>query len=196
MASEAEAYELAFAGAHLARRVADEHSTPDQPRFVAGSMGPGTKLISLGQISWEGLFESYRVCAQGLLDGGVDLILIETCQDILQVRCAVLAARRAMKDVGREVPIQVQVTMETTGTMLVGTDDAAALTVLEALPIDVVGFNCATGPDLMDTHVRFFCESHRWVSCLPNAGLPRNDGAGWSMTSPRRTRALAAEIRE
>ncbi|WP_041652511.1 methionine synthase [Allomeiothermus silvanus] len=174
---EAEAYELAFAGAHLARRVADEHSTPDQPRFVAGSMGPGTKLISLGQISWEGLFESYRVCAQGLLDGGVDLILIETCQDILQVRCAVLAARRAMKDVGREVPIQVQVTMETTGTMLVGTDDAAALTVLEALPIDVVGFNCATGPDLMDTHVRFFCENAtRWVSCLPNAGLPRNEG--------------------
>ncbi|HEU4743131.1 MAG TPA: methionine synthase [Meiothermus sp.] len=174
---EAEAYELAFAGAHLARKVADEHSTPDQPRFVAGSIGPGTKLISLGQITWDELLESYRVCARGLLEGGVDLILIETCQDILQVRCAVLATRSAMEDVGREVPIQVQVTMETTGTMLVGTDDAAALTALEALPIDVVGFNCATGPDLMDTHVRFFCENAtRWVSCLPNAGLPRNEG--------------------
>ena len=174
---EAEAYELAFAGARLARKVADEFSTPDQPRFVAGSMGPGTKLISLGQITWDELLESYRVCAGGLIEGGVDLILIETCQDILQVRCAVLAARSAMENLGREVPIQVQVTMETTGTMLVGTDDAAALTALESLPIDVVGFNCATGPDLMDSHVRFFCENAtRWVSCLPNAGLPRNEG--------------------
>ena len=174
---EAEAYELAYLGARIAREEADRLSTPQKPRFVAGSMGPGTKLISLGQIGWDELFESYRLCAQGLLQGGVDLILIETAQDILQVRCAVLAARAAMQDVGREVPLQVQVTMETTGTMLIGTDDAAALAALESLPIDVVGFNCATGPDLMDSHVRFFCQNAtRWVSCLPNAGLPRNEG--------------------
>ncbi|MER3444730.1 MAG: methionine synthase, partial [Meiothermus sp.] len=174
---EAEAYELAYLGARIAREEADRLSTLQKPRFVAGSMGPGTKLISLGQIGWDELFESYRLCAQGLLQGGVDLILIETAQDILQVRCAVLAARAAMQDVGREVPLQVQVTMETTGTMLIGTDDAAALAALESLPIDVVGFNCATGPDLMDSHVRFFCQNAtRWVSCLPNAGLPRNEG--------------------
>ncbi|MBM3450841.1 MAG: methionine synthase, partial [Armatimonadetes bacterium] len=169
--------ELSERSATLARRVANEFSTPERPRFVAGSQGPGTKLISLGQISWDELFASHRSGARGLLRGGVDLILIETCQDILQVRCAVLAARAAMSDVGREVPIQVQVTMESTGTMLAGTDEAAALTALESLPIDVVGMNCATGPDLMDTHIRHFCQNAtRWTSCLPNAGLPRNEG--------------------
>uniref|UniRef100_UPI00307EE33F methionine synthase n=1 Tax=Thermus sp. TaxID=275 RepID=UPI00307EE33F len=114
---------------------------------------------------------------RGLLLGGVDLILLETAQDILQVRCAVLAVREAMAEVGREVPLQVQVTMEATGTMLVGTDEAAALAALESLPIDVVGMNCATGPDLMDSKIRYFAEhSTRFVSCLPNAGLPRNEG--------------------
>lgn len=169
--------DLAFRAAALARKVADEFFVPEKPRFVAGSQGPGTKLISLGQISWDQLFESYRTGARGLIRGGVDLIIIETCQDILQMRCAVQAARQAMLDAGREVPIQVQVTIESTGTMLVGTDDAAALVALEALPIDVVGMNCATGPDLMDSHIRYFCQnSTRWVSCLPNAGLPRNEG--------------------
>lgn len=174
---EAEAEELAYLGARIARQEADKLSTPEKPRFVAGSLGPGTKLISLGQIGWREMLGSYRVAARGLILGGVDLVLIETCQDILQVRCAVQAARAAMRDVGREVPLQVQVTVESTGTMLVGTDDNAALTALEALPIDVIGMNCATGPDLMDSHIRFFCQnSTRWVSCLPNAGLPRNEG--------------------
>ncbi len=175
---EAEAYDLAFAGARIARQAADRQSQADgQPRFVAGALGPGTKLISLGQISWKELFASYKVAAQGLIEGGVDLILLETCQDILQVRCAVLAAREAMQAAGREVPLQVQVTLEATGTMLVGTDDAAALTVLENLPVDVVGLNCAVGPDLMDSHIRYFCQNAtRFVSCLPNAGLPRNEG--------------------
>ncbi|RDI96218.1 methionine synthase [Meiothermus sp. QL-1] len=174
---EAEAEDLAYEAAQLARRVAEGFSSPEKPRFVAGALGPGTKLISLGQIGWSEMFESYRTAARGLLRGGVDLILLETCQDILQVRCAVLAVRQAMQDVEREVPLQVQVTVESTGTMLVGTDDAAALTVLETLPVDVVGLNCAVGPDLMDSHIRYFCQNTtRFTACLPNAGLPRNEG--------------------
>lgn len=173
---EAEAEDLAFEATGIARQVVDKKEG-ELPRFVAGSLGPGTKLISLGQIGWKELFESYRAAARGLIRGGVDLLIIETCQDILQVRCSVLAARQAMQDAEREVPLQIQVTIEATGTMLVGTDDAAALTVLESLPVDVVGINCAVGPDLMDSHIRYFCQhSTRWVSCLPNAGLPRNEG--------------------
>lgn len=173
---EAEAEDLAYAAAQIARSEADKKSA-EKPRFVAGSLGPGTKLISLGQIGWKEMFESYRTAARGLIRGGVDLLIIETCQDVLQVRCAVLASRQAMQDLGREVPLQVQVTFEATGTLLVGSDDGAALTVLESLPVDVVGINCAVGPDLMDSHIRHFCQhSTRWVACLPNAGLPRNEG--------------------
>lgn len=173
---EEQAEELAWEAAQIAQQAAAE-AGGEKPRFVAGSLGPGTKLISLGQIGWKELYASYRTAARGLIRGGVDLLLIETCQDILQLRCAVLAVRQAMQDAGREVPMQVQVTFEATGTMLVGTDDAAALTVLESLPVDVIGINCAVGPDLMDSHMRYFCQnSTRWVSCLPNAGLPRNEG--------------------
>ncbi|RTG94047.1 methionine synthase [Thermus scotoductus] len=169
---EEEAEELAYLGARIAKEVAEPYGA-----FVAGALGPGTKLISLGQISWDELFTAYQEAVRGLLRGGVDLILLETAQDILQVRCAVLAAREAMAEVGREVPLQVQVTMEATGTMLVGTDEQAALAALESLPIDVVGMNCATGPDLMDSKIRYFAENAtRFVSCLPNAGLPRNEG--------------------
>ncbi|MBA3846196.1 MAG: methionine synthase [Planctomycetes bacterium] len=172
-----QAEELAELAARAARGAADEFSTRERPRFVAGALGSGTKMPSLGAIAWDALFESYRVGARGLLRGGADLILIETAQDILQVKCAVLAARAAMRDLGREVPIQAQVTVETMGTMLAGTDVAGALTALEALPIDVIGMNCATGPDLMDSHIRYLAENAtRWVSCLPNAGLPRNVG--------------------
>jgi len=172
-----EAEDLAYRAAQIARGVAEAFSTLDKPRFVAGSLGPGTKLISLGQIGWSALFAAYQTAAKGLIRGGCDLLILETNQDILHVRCVVLAARQAMREVGREVPLQVQVTMESTGTMLVGTDDTAALTALEALPVDVVGLNCATGPDLMDSHIRFFAQtSTRWVACMPNAGLPRNEG--------------------
>lgn len=172
----ARARELAEAGARLARQMADAFSSPEKSRFVAGSLGPGTKLISLGQISWDELFESYRTAARGLIAGGVDLIVIETAQDILQVRCAVQAVRQAMRDEGREVPLQTQVTIETTGQMLVGSDAEAALAALESLPVDVVGMNCATGPDLMDPHIRVFAEhSSRPTVCMPNAGLPRNE---------------------
>ncbi|KHG65861.1 5-methyltetrahydrofolate--homocysteine methyltransferase [Thermus sp. 2.9] len=170
LGEEAEA--LAYLGARLAKEVAEPYGA-----FVAGALGPGTKLISLGQIAWDELYQAYKEAARGLLRGGVDLILLETAQDILQVRAAVLAAREAMAEVGREVPLQVQVTFEATGTMLVGTDEQAALAALESLPVDVVGMNCATGPDLMDSKVRHFAaHSTRFVACLPNAGLPRNEG--------------------
>ncbi|WP_022798163.1 methionine synthase [Thermus islandicus] len=169
---EEEAEALAYLGARLAREAAEAYGA-----FVAGALGPGTKLLSLGQISWDELYRAYKEAARGLIRGGVDLILLETAQDILQVRCAVLAVREAMAELGREVPLQVQVTLEATGTMLVGTDEQAALAALESLPVDVVGMNCATGPDLMDRKIRYFAEhSTRFVSCLPNAGLPRNEG--------------------
>jgi len=172
-----QAEHLAELAASVAKACARDYDTRDYPRFVAGSLGPGTKLISLGHITWQRLFDSYVVGTRGLLKGGVDVILIETCQDVLQIKCAVLAAREAMRQVGREVPIQTQVTIETTGTMLAGSDIAAALTALEALPIDIIGMNCATGPDLMDSHLRHLGEhATRWISCLPNAGLPRNVG--------------------
>ena len=171
------AYDLAKEAAAVARGVANDFSSPEKPRFVSGSLGPGTKLISLGHIDWDTLFQSYVVGASGLIAGGADVILIETCQDILQIKCAVLAAREAMRCEGKEIPIQVQVTIEAFGTMLAGTDIASALVALESLPIDVIGMNCATGPDLMDSHLRYLCEhSTRWISCLPNAGLPRNEG--------------------
>ena len=171
------AEELAQLAASVAKAATREFDSKDDPRFVAGAIGPGTKIISLGHISWDELFDSYVVGCRGLIRGGADLILIETCQDILQIKCATLAAREAMRQLGREVPIQAQVTVETTGQMLAGTDIAGALTALESLPIDVIGMNCATGPDLMDPHIRYLGEnSTRWVSCLPNAGLPRNVG--------------------
>ena len=170
-----QAEELSELAARAARAAADDYSTKERPRFVAGALGSGTKMPSLNLISWDKLFDSYLVGTRGLLKGGADLILIETSQDILQVKCAVLAARQAMAEIGREIPIQAQVTIETTGTMLAGTDIAGALAAMEAMPVDIIGLNCATGPDLMDSHIRYLAEhSTRWVSCLPNAGLPRN----------------------
>ncbi len=168
---------LAELAGRAARSACDDFSTAARPRFAAGALGSGTKMPSLGHIGFSALVESYRAGARGLLRGGVDLILIETAQDILQVKAAIHGARAAMADLGREVPIQAQVTIETTRTMLAGTDIAGALTALEALPVDIVGINCATGPDLMDSHIRHLGEhATRWVSCLPNAGLPRNEG--------------------
>ncbi len=172
-----QAEELAELAARAARGACDDYSTATRPRFAAGALGSGTKMPSLGHIGFSALVESYRAGARGLIRGGVDLILIETAQDILQVRAAILGSRAAMADLGREVPIQAQVTIETTGTMLAGTDIAGALTALESLPVDIVGINCATGPDLMDSHIRTLAGgATRWVSCLPNAGLPRNEG--------------------
>ena len=174
---EARTVELNEMAARVARKAADRHSTAARPCFVSGSMGPGTKLVTLGHISTDDLYESYRDYAKGLIAGGVDCLNIETCQDILQVKLAVLASRDAMAELGREVPIFVTVTIETTGTMLVGSDIGAALTTLEALPVDVVGLNCATGPDLMQESVRFLgTHTTRRIMVMPNAGLPRNVG--------------------
>ena len=173
----ARAFELNETAAALARRVADRMSTAERPRFVAGSVGPGTKLVTLGHIGVDEMFEGYKVYCKGLLAGGVDCLNIETCQDILQVKLAVNAARDAMAELGREVPIFCTVTIETTGTMLVGSDIAAAVTTLEALPVDVIGLNCATGPDLMQESVRHLGKTTtRSIMVMPNAGLPRNVG--------------------
>ena len=167
------AYELNVAAAAIARRVADTYESDGRPRYVAGSIGPGTKLPSLGHIDFATLRDSYEEQARGLLDGGADLFLIETCMDLLQIKAAMQACRRAMKIVGREVPIQVQVTMETTGRMLVGTEIGAAYASLQAMKPDVIGINCATGPSEMQEHLRYLSEhSLIPISVLPNAGLP------------------------
>jgi 5-methyltetrahydrofolate--homocysteine methyltransferase len=161
-------HELNLAAARIAKEVASGYDG-----WVAGSMGPGTKLPSLGQARFADLRDAYEVQAAGLLEGGVDLLLIETVYDLLQAKAAIVAARRAMAKVGREVPLQVQVTMELTGRMLPGTEIGAALTALEALRPDVIGLNCATGPAEMGEHLRHL-SAHAGVplSCLPNAGLP------------------------
>jgi len=168
------AYELNVEAAAIARRVADTFEQRDgRPRYVAGSMGPGTKLPSLGHIGFIELRDSYVEQARGLIDGGSDLFLIETCMDLLQIKAAMQACRMAMKECGRELPIQVQVTMETTGRMLVGTEIGAAYAALVAMKPDVIGINCATGPAEMQEHLRYLSEhSHIPISVLPNAGLP------------------------
>jgi len=168
-------YEVNRRAAEIAREAAAECSTPERPRFVVGSMGPGTKLPSLRHTTWNVLQESYAEQAGGLLDGGVDVLLIETCQDILQAKAAIAGIERAMGEKGRRVPMMVQVTMETTGTMLVGTDMAAAVAAIEAYPqVEVFGLNCATGPEQMSEHVRYLSANWpRRISVLPNAGLPQ-----------------------
>ncbi len=170
---EERAYEIAAAGAALARAAADEHGG----RFVAGSLGPGTKLPSLGQIRYRDLRDAYEVEAAGLLDGGVDLVIVETQFDLLAAKAAINGARRAMRAAGREVPIQAQVTIELTGRMLPGTEIGAALTVLESLGADVIGLNCATGPAEMYEPIRYLAANSRVpVACIPNAGLPHVAG--------------------
>ena len=170
----AKAYDLNVQAAAIAKEVARSF---DRPRFVIGSVGPGTKLITLGHVSYADLLASYRVQMEGLLDGGADAILIETCQDLGQIKVAVRAAREAMAAKQRKLPIWVQATVETTGTLLVGSDIATVLTSVEPLGIDVLGLNCATGPDEMHQHLQTLCESSPFrISCLPNAGLPLNVG--------------------
>ncbi|HUY43673.1 MAG TPA: homocysteine S-methyltransferase family protein, partial [Acidimicrobiales bacterium] len=166
-------HELALASARIARRVADEYASPTSPRFVAGSMGPGTKFPTLGQISYDDLSASYEELAYGLLEGGVDLLLIETMFDLLSGKAAIAACHRAMARHGRVVPIQAQVTIELTGRMLPGTEIGAAITSLSTLGVDVLGLNCATGPVEMYEPLRTLAESAPMpLSCLPNAGLP------------------------
>ena len=161
-------HELNVAAARIAREVADGHGG-----LVAGSIGPGTKFASLGQIRFAPLRDAYEVQAAALLEGGVDVLLIETQFDLLGAKAAMIGCRRAMASVGREVPIQVQVTMEVTGTMLPGTEIGAALAALDAMRPDVIGINCATGPAEMSEHLRYLGQHSRVpISCLPNAGMP------------------------
>jgi len=177
--------ELARAGATLAREAADAWTTPEQPRFVLGSVGPGTKLPSLGHAPYAVLRDAYTEQVLGLVEGGADAVLIETAQDLLQAKAAVVGARRAMSATGEDLPILVQVTVETTGTMLLGTEIGAALTALEALGIDGIGLNCATGPTEMSEHLRHLARHSRvMVTCMPNAGLPEltRDGAHYPLT--------------
>jgi 5-methyltetrahydrofolate--homocysteine methyltransferase len=159
--------------ARIAREVADRHAADGRPRFVIGSVGPGTKLPSLGHIEFVPLRDGFQEQIEALLAGGVDVVLIETVQDLLQGKAAIIAARRAMAATGIAVPLMVQVTVETTGRMLVGSEIGAALTALEALRPDVIGLNCATGPTEMTEHLRYLAQHARThLSCLPNAGLP------------------------
>ena len=170
-------HELNRCAASLAREVCQEFSTPERPRWVAGSMGPGTKLPSLGQITFDDLLAAYQEQAAGLIHGGADLLVIETCQDILQTRAALLAARREASRADRPIPLMVSLTMETTGTMLVGSELGAALATLAPLGPDILGLNCATGPLEMKQHIRFLSEhSPLTLAALPNAGLPENVG--------------------
>ena len=180
------AYEINLAGARLARESADAYAAKDgRPRWVAGSMGPGTKLPTLGQIDFDTLSASYREQARGLLDGGVDVLLVETVFDLLQAKAAIIGAQDAFGDAGRGAPILVSITIETTGQMLVGSEIGAAVTSLVPLGIDALGVNCATGPELMHEHLRYLSAySALPILCQPNAGLPRveNDLAVYDLT--------------
>jgi len=185
--------------AEIARGVCAEFSTPDQPRFVVGSIGPGTKLPSLGQATWDELAASYGLQAQGLLEGGADLLNIETCQDILQAKSAIAAATDAMTRVGRSVPLICSVTMETTGTMLLGTELTAAIAAIDAYPqVQVLGLNCATGPQEMSEHVRCLSAScDRFLLVQPNAGLPQLvDGQPHYVLTPAELARWLAEFVE
>jgi 5-methyltetrahydrofolate--homocysteine methyltransferase len=167
------AHELALASALIARRVADEYASPGSPRFVAGSIGPGTKFPTLGQITYDDLSASYEELAYGLLEGGVDLLVVETIYDLLSGKAAIAACHRAMARHGRIVPIQAQVTIELTGRMLPGTEIGAAITSLAPLGVDLLGLNCATGPVEMYEPLRQLSETAPMpIACLPNAGLP------------------------
>ena len=165
--------ELNLAAVAIARRAADDYSTPDRPRWVAGSIGPGTKFPTLGQIRYADLRDAYEEQSDALIEGGADLLVIETVFDLLQAKAAINGARRAMKRAGVRLPIQCQVTIELTGTMLPGTEVGAALVALQAMDIDVIGLNCATGPSEMFEPLRHLTgHASTPVSCLPNAGLP------------------------
>src|SRR5271165_2512649 len=170
-------HEINLAAAKLARSVADDYSSKGRRRFVAGSMGPTTKLPSLAHIGFDAMAAAYTEQALGLIEGGVDVLLLETCQDILQAKAGLVGIFDALKKSGKSIPVQVQVTLEATGTMLLGTEIGAALTTLEMFDVSVIGMNCATGPKEMNDGVRYLgLNAPRPVSVLPNAGLPQNEG--------------------
>jgi 5-methyltetrahydrofolate--homocysteine methyltransferase len=166
-------YELAFAGGKIARESADSFSTTEKPRFVLGSLGPGTKLPSLGHTTYENLKVAYYTAAKGLADSGCDALLVETSQDLLQVKAALNGCRQAIGETDRDIVLIAQVTVETTGTMLLGSEIGAALNTLEPMGIDLIGLNCATGPTEMSEHLRYLSKNAKVaISVMPNAGLP------------------------
>jgi 5-methyltetrahydrofolate--homocysteine methyltransferase len=177
--------ELAETGARLARQAADQAASAGRPRWVLGSIGPGTKLPTLGHVAFAQLRDTYQRSAAGLLRGGADALIVETCQDLLQAKAAIIGARRAIAAAGADVLLIAQVTIETTGAMLLGTEIGAALTALEPLGIDLIGLNCATGPSEMSEHLRYLAaHAAAPLSCMPNAGLPEltSDGAYYPVT--------------
>ncbi|HEV3066462.1 MAG TPA: methionine synthase [Streptosporangiaceae bacterium] len=177
--------ELSEAGARIARQAADAWSAPGRPRWVLGSVGPGTKLPTLGHVRFGPLRDTYQANAAGLLRGGADALVIETCQDLLQAKAAVIGAKRAIAAAGASVALIASVTIETTGAMLLGSEIGAALAALEPLGIDLIGLNCATGPAEMSEHLRYLAgHSPIPLSCMPNAGLPvlSGDGASYPLT--------------
>ncbi|MFJ2649558.1 methionine synthase [Streptomyces sp. NPDC087420] len=193
-------FELAEAGARIAREVADEFTTSTgQQRWVLGSMGPGTKLPTLGHAPYLTLRDAYQQNAEGMIAGGADALLVETTQDLLQTKAAVLGARRALTATGANLPIICSVTVETTGTMLLGSEIGAALTALEPLGIDMIGLNCATGPAEMSEHLRYLARHSRIpLSCMPNAGLPvlGKNGAHYPLSATELADAQETFVRE
>ncbi|GHG67405.1 methionine synthase [Streptomyces griseocarneus] len=193
-------FELSEAGARIAREVADEFAAGDgRTRWVLGSVGPGTKLPTLGHTSYGTLRDAYQQNVEGLVAGGADAILVETTQDLLQTKASVVGARRAMTAAGVDLPLLVQVTVETTGTMLLGSEIGAALTALEPLGIDMIGLNCATGPAEMSEHLRYLSRHARTrVSAMPNAGLPvlGKNGAHYPLSPAELADAHETFVRE
>ncbi|MCC3655061.1 MULTISPECIES: methionine synthase [Streptomyces] len=193
-------FELSEAGVRIARESADAFTAGDgRPRWVLGSMGPGTKLPTLGHVRYGVLRDAYQQNAEGMIAGGADALLVETTQDLLQTKAAVLGARRALRETGTDLPVIVSVTVETTGTMLLGSEIGAALTALEPLGIDMIGLNCATGPAEMSEHLRHLARHARVpLSCMPNAGLPvlGKDGAHYPLTPAELADAQETFVRE
>ncbi|AYV26909.1 Methionine synthase [Streptomyces sp. ADI95-16] len=193
-------FELSESGARIAREVADEFTTATgQQRWVLGSMGPGTKLPTLGHIDYATIRDAYQTNAEGLISGGADALLVETTQDLLQTKSSIIGARRAMEALGISVPLICSVTVETTGTMLLGSEIGAALTSLEPLGIDMIGLNCATGPAEMSEHLRYLARNSRIpLSCMPNAGLPvlGKNGAHYPLSASELADAQETFVRE
>lgn len=193
-------FELSEAGARIAREVADEFTaSTGQQRWVLGSMGPGTKLPTLGHAPYTVLRDAYQTNAEGMIAGGADALLVETTQDLLQTKSAILGARRALDATGANLPLICSVTVETTGTMLLGSEIGAALTALEPLGIDMIGLNCATGPAEMSEHLRYLARHSRVpISCMPNAGLPvlGKNGAHYPLTEAELADAQETFVRE
>ena len=166
-------YELSKLGAQLVKDVCDKYTTPEKPRYVLGAIGPGTKLPSLKHIDYDTMYEGYCVTAKGLLDGGTDVFLLETCQDPLQIKAAI----HALQDTAPQIPIMVSATIELSGTMLIGTDAQTIATILEPFDLLSLGFNCGTGPEQVKKHLRVLSEcSNKFLSIHANAGLPENVG--------------------